>query len=301
MRNKLTIIISVMLMVSMLTACDNKPSDTEESSHRVLSYTDSEESPVLVTSSLPASFDSSSSEESSVDTSHKTESDTSKAESKASESLLTSSKTESRIVSSITSSTVETYTIYYNEVEQGDESRADSSEASSSERETTSEISSEIVSDTDSDTDKSSSSPSSEPVSHGSYTEDDIAFYYNGSIIHLGDDAQSVLSILGEPVTSDSSDYNYSDFWVSLTDGESEDEQKVSEIQIFGSGIETEKGVRVGMKLDEVLDIYGESSSVVNGEYRYYYKNKYMYIYLQNDIVLDIGYRIDGEVETPEG
>ena len=60
---------------------------------------------------------------------------------------------------------------------------------------------------------------------------------------------------------------------------------------------ETEKLVKVGMTAEEACAVYGEDYLQYEEEYRYYIGNKYMYFYVQNGIVANIGYSFDNELE----
>ena len=182
-----------------------------------------------------------------------------------------------------------------------EDDQSDSEEVGVSE--TDSEKSDSETEDTDSETENTDSqTQSEEPVEYGEFTEDDISFVFNGFRITPGDDLESVTEILGTPERIDDEEnsnyktYNYNGFWVRFARKEDSEIFTVDEIQIYSDEIETEKGLRVFMTVDDARKLYGKCSNAVNSEYRFYIGNKYMYIYAPNGIVANIGYGIDYSV-----
>lgn len=158
---------------------------------------------------------------------------------------------------------------------------------------------------TDADTDIVASQPNNEePVETGEFSEEDIAFYVNGTRLLLREELGVAVEILGEPGTIDSDEsgiismtYNYPGFWVKFVRSEDSEIFTIDAIQIYSDDFETEKGVKVFMSLDEAKRVYGECSTVIDNEYRYYVGDIYMYFYAPNGTVANIGYNIDYNVE----
>lgn len=289
MKSKIIIILAAVLMLSSFSACD-KTAPSFDDNHSVVNYTDTVENASrnnsrtkeiehsVVSSEITEQSTRASSSDADVDQKNVSTNDD-------------SSDISSKNTSSIASNTVETTIYYYENDDNDDDSQTPTSD-------TDTDISSDMDSDSviSDDTDVTSQTVSEQPVIIGSFSEDDIAFFYNREKIYLGDDINAATAIAGEPNSVDYHNYNYNDFWIAVT--QNEDSMFVEEIQIFNNTLETEKGIKVGMTEDDVIKAYGESSIVINDEHRYYVGNKYMYFDVQNGIVADIGYRIDREVDN---
>ena len=57
------------------------------------------------------------------------------------------------------------------------------------------------------------------------------------------------------------------------------------------------KDIKIGDSIQKVFDVYGSDWMRCEDEYRYYIGNSYMYFYVQNGIVANIGYSFDNELE----
>lgn len=302
MKKKTLVILAAIFLISSFSACGDTASSPDDS-HSLVNYTDTGESYSSV-SSRTADIEHSS--EAAESTAASVSEESSDAEVNASKETNLSKSSSSSASSSKTSSTVSNTTntvIYYYE---NDDSEIDSSHVSQT---SSAEESSVPVSDSDTESQDSTDTDVvsgqevvDEPVSDGSFTEEDIALYYYGDKIYLRSSVDSVKEILGEPNSIDKTDnrdtYYYNDVSITVVSNGDSDEMFVEEIEIFDSALETEKGIKNRMSLDDVINTYGSSSTVFKDEYRYYVGDEYMYFYVQNGIVANMGYRIDHEVDN---
>ncbi len=310
MRKKSVVILVSLFFVLSLTSCDEK-SQVKDDGHSIINYTDTGD----VASSMGSrtaeyEYNPVNSEEPVVSKSTEKKTEHSVLVSEVSSSASSGSHT-----SSVTDNTVHTITYYYT-IEPGEDDvevsthTADDTESDVSRLDTDSDfVSDSDDTDTDTDSDTANEQVGSEnPVEVGSFSEEDMVFLINEGNIYLGDDIESVKEPLGEiksveavPVQSDpdieNQIYNYDDFWLMAVPDE-DSVYRVEEIQIFNDNISTSKGIKVGMTVTDVLKAYGLSSSITNDEYRYYTGNQYMYFYIQNGIIGNIGYRIDHSVDN---
>ncbi len=308
MKRKVLVILGALLLLSSVTACAEK--FTEDDNISMINFTDtgenssgiggrtadieysSSDTDGAVTSQETSETDSSENDENSVSGNPDEGSVSGKSDS-ASDSSDSDSDSDSQQNSRSDSRT------------ESVQSEINSSKPQNSEtKESDSDSSREAESDTD--TESVVSQPNSdEPAETGEFSKDDIAFFINGSKIQLGENLDSVLEILGEPDTIDTDEgspvsrtYNYPGFWVKFVHDEEQDIFTVDAIQIYSENFETEKGVKVFMTLEEAKKVYGECSTVIDNEYRYYADNKYMYFYAPNGTVANIGYNIDYNVDN---
>ena len=189
---------------------------------------------------------------------------------------------------------------------------------SSTENSTDSDIGTVTESDTSAESDTETSSAESDTENSAvdsdvtsvqvQFEESDLEFVYNDARIGLGGKISDFEEVLGTPLHITDiigvdteivgKTYSYEDFSIdTLIDGESEDEV-ISAVQIFSDNIVTEKGVKIGEHIEDVIAKYGSDWMRCEDEYRYYIGDKYMYFYVQNDIVANIGYRIDKDMEN---
>lgn len=163
-----------------------------------------------------------------------------------------------------------------------------------------------------SDTDTTEDTDSSLPVSAGEFTADDLTLTINGIPVTFGTDIAQVEAAIGEPLSVDDTVsgedpdvvtkkmYNFESLCIDTVLSEDETCYEIIGIQIFDDFISTDKGLHVGMTFEDAISIYGESMMVYGDYYRYYIDNKYMYLYIANDLVANIGYSIDKEVQTDD-
>ncbi len=133
--------------------------------------------------------------------------------------------------------------------------------------------------------------------STGEFTVDDLVFEYNGQIINLDEHINDVKSKIGEPLEmtsapscyydGDDKSFIYDGFTIyTYPDGEND---YVVSIEFSTDAVSTVKGARVGMAIEEALAIYGEGYSVNGSNYQYQIDNRYMYFYVQNGFIVNIG------------
>lgn len=307
MKKRISIILAALFLILSFSACDNSANNNQDN-HSVINYTDTGESPSSksgITADIEHNIESSQlPEDSGVDT-EKEKQDEENTDNKNS-SLSSSSQKSSSAVSSEYSSntdstdsnnTVKTITYYFENPEVPDDP------SSTKNNDTDSDMPLDTDTDTDTDvqddTDTEAEDTDTEIIpSDGSFTLEDIALLYNGEKIRLFDEISSVVEAVGEPKDIDANTYNYDDFWILVSSPNDSEEQYVEEIQIFGDTLETEKGIKTGMTLEDVIRVYGDSSTFIDDEQRYYAGNECMYFYIQNGIVGNIGYRVDHTVDN---
>ncbi len=296
MKKKILVIISAILFISSFSACDDKEQQVKDDNYSLVNYTDTGEGASSMnskTADIEHSTVSSDVTVESEEVSSANNSDTVKTT--ASDNSKSVNPASSKSTVSTVSNTVNTITYYYeNEVD-----TENNTSQTSSEIETDSDVSLEPDTDSDnsSNTDVSSAqSDTEEPITVGSYTEEDIAFYYNGEKIRLGDSIDSVVDIIGEPGDIEGNVYYYNGITVT-TSSKNGSDAYVDSLQFFSKDFETEKGITIGAAYEDVVKTYGNSNTVFNDEHRYYVGNEYMYFDIQNNIVANIGYRVDYEVE----
>ena len=301
MKKKALVILAAILLISSFSACKDNAKGTDDNQSFV-NYTDTGEGSSSMNSKTADIEHSTVSSDSTVDSVEAVGGDNSDDNSStAHENSNPSDSSSGKEVASTVPNTVNTITYYFeNEVDTESDTPQTSSEEHDSDSDSENDTDSDNTVDTDTDTEAVSSQPAEEePVPAGSYTEEDIAFYYNGEKIYLGDSIDSVTEIVGEPNSIDSNTYNYDEFWITVTDLEDIEEKFVETIQIFKNTqntLQTEKGIKIGMSSEDIVKAYGSSNIIVDGEQRYYVGNKYMYFDVQNDIIANMGYRIDHEV-----
>ena len=316
MNKKSIIVLSAFLAVSVLLAgCRLASSDREEYDgySRVLYSDTGEEASEDYNEELVENG-------SKREESKKTDSKTSKADEKDKD-------TDSQGAETVTVITEKTTTTYYyteyseEDTDEGgmnivdDNSHHNTDTASDTASDTDTDVSTESDSDSDTDIDVSSdtqtysgtdsdtqtdSENTDSEVRH--FTEADLDFVINGERVKLGDNISDVLPMLGEPLNISElpmggSSYSFDGFTVNTAANGEEQIETVVSVEIFSDTIETEKYVRVGMTAEEACAVYGEDYLQYEDEYRYYIDNKYMYFYVQNGIVANIGYSIDSELE----
>lgn len=301
MKKKTLVILAAIFLISSFSACGDKAKNTDDN-HSLINYTDTGEGPSSMnsrTADIEHSAVSSSSDAASNESSEKVQENsrsTASGSGKASASASSSSKdTESTV-----SNTVNTITYYFeNEIDSESDTSLTSSEEQASEAFSDTDTNSDNSTDTDTDT-VSGQTVSDEPLTVGSYTEEDIAFYYNGERIHLGDGIESVITIAGEPEAIENGVYYYNGFSITVTDSADGSESYVDAVQFFSKDFSTEKGICVGMTYEDIVKTYGDNITVKDGQQRYYYENKYMYFDIPDEVIANIGYGIDHDVEVAD-
>lgn len=162
---------------------------------------------------------------------------------------------------------------------------------------------------TDTDTDISTDAASETPVSVGSFDESDLTFEYSGALITYGANIEDIVAVIGEPVhidnipngenpEFDNKTYNYELFSIETEPSQDGTVYTVCGMQIFDDSLSTSKGVYIGMPTIEAVRTYGNDYMICDDEYRYYIGSRYMYLYVQNSIVANIGYGYDKDLST---
>ncbi len=233
-----------------------------------------------------------------------------------------SSALTSKTFSSAASSGTMTKTIitYYYYDEDGGEHTTDTEVyvMTDTESESSSEADSGMT-DTDTNTDSSSDTSTDSsidtdtifPAGSGEFTEEDLIFWYNDAAIYFGADIGEVTALIGEPKhisnipnplnsEYDKKTYNYDHFSIETVPNEDGTIYTVVGIQIFDDAVSTQKGVRIGMTIEQAAEVYGSNAMMINDEYRYYIGQNYMYFYVQNGIIANIGYGYDGDFAETE-
>ena len=322
MNMKKTLFVSALCVLTAmnLAACKDKndgndPSAVDtDSSYYGVNYTDTGDSGIHNSS---ANIDhSSSGEKSSSSSSSKAETSSvskSSAASKSSSSASVSSNTTSRSTSSRT--TIITYYYYDDEGEHSTDTEVsvndDTDSESSSETEVTSsenKSSTDTSTDTESDT-STDSDTAVEPT--GEFTESDLVFNIDDVLITYDQDIAEIVSAFGEPESIDNIPnesnpefdiqiYNYEKFFIIAAPSADGSVYTVSGMEIFSDTLSTEKGIHIGMTLEEAEQVYGKDAVTYGDEYRYYYDSRYMYLYVQNGIIANIGFGYDNELDTNE-
>jgi len=309
MKSKIQVVIAAILIISSFSACDDTVGVNDDN-HSLINYTDTGDKASSLNSrtagidhELPSSDLVSSSV---LDSSEKPEkrtvsgnvqSGTSNEKTQSFVSINDDSDTSVRKPDSSNDDTVNIITYYYEneEVPTNPDVTSETGHHEDDPNDTDTDNGTEFSSD--SDITSSIHEQLENPIAVGFFSEDDLAFSHNGGKIFLGENIKDAADILGQPKAVDSNSYNYDDFWILIKQDENE-EEFVEEIQIFSNTIVTEKGIRIGMSGEDVVNTYGSSSTVVNDEYRYYIGNTYMYFYIPNGTVANMGYRIDREVDA---
>lgn len=311
MKRKIQVVIAAIMLISSFSACDDSI-QLNDDSHSLVNYTDTGDKASSL-SSRTAEIDheiSYSEPTSSADLNISSKDEEKRTVSRNTPSQINSDKAQSFFSSyndasesvssseSIADNTVSIITYYYEDEEVPVNSEVVSEIENNEEPPVDTECDTDTETFSDSDNTSSVHEQLEEPIALGSFSKNDIAFTYNSGKIYLGDNIKTAVEILGEPNAVDSNSYNYSDFWILIKQDENEEDELVEEIQIFSNTLETEKGIKIGMTGEDVIKTYGNSSAVVNDEYRYYIGNKYMYFYISNGTVANMGYRIDREVDA---
>lgn len=315
--------LAISFAVVNLTACgveannDSKNENTDiNSSHYSVNYTDvGDESSSRSNVSENVDRSQPEKETSKAQTAKEAEKNSSITSPNASENVKNSSVT----TSGITNKTTVTY--YYTddtgeqhatdtEIDVStDASNSDDPSKTTSENKTSSEeeqvnedsdVQSEITEDTDTDLEEDTDSDDTE-IAQGSFEEEDLVIYYEGAAITLGASMNDIINAIGNPDTDhdvgDSADDKRKEFsYINLFSFEAVPNEDVSDytitmIEFFDHNLATEKGVHIDTTVEEVRKVYGPEDEIENGEYRYYYGDKYLFLGVQNDIVSDFGYR----------
>lgn len=195
------------------------------------------------------------------------------------------------------------------------------SESQTYDSDSDSDISSKQIKDTDTATDAEQASDSdtnhhSEPstevdtdVVAGEFTEEDLIFIYDNTEIVYGKNIESIIEGIGEPLhienipnendpQHDRKIYNYEHFSIETAPDESGVVYTVVETQIFDDSIKTSKGAHIGMSINDAAAPYGDNMMIYGDEYRYYIGSRFMYFYVQNEIVANIGYGYDSDIPS---
>ena len=234
-----------------------------------------------------------------------TDSDTeSMSETSSENNVSTGTSSVTRVTQEIT-----TYYYYY-ETEETDTTT--DTEVVSTVTDSTDSEENDDVTDSDSETSETDSetaqtdSENSDIVS--GFSESDLDFVIGDTRIKLGDIISDYEDVLGEPIhVTDVKNadgevigktYDYQDFSINTTPDEKNENDIIASIEIFSDNISTEKGLKTGMGIDMVTSVYGSEWMLYEDEYRYYVGNSYIYFYVQNGIVANIGYNIDKDMEN---
>lgn len=301
MKGKALAAAAILLAAAMLGGCEVKEEPAETDSYSRVLCSDTASGSVSDVQELDVSRASGSSRtDSSADSFSSSEGESSGM----SESSSKNSSASTASVTHITEQQTTTYYYYYEPEESDRDSDVSSSDAESTDSDLE-ESDSDIGSETDTgelqtDTDGNDTD--------GSFDESDLEFVTGAVRIKAGDRFDEYMDALGEPIhITEIKDgegdvicktYSYEDFSVNTVADSESGSDTVASIEIFSDNISTEKGAKVGMKIEDAAAIYGSDWMLCGEEYRYYKGSSYMYFYVQNGIVANIGYNIDKDMEN---
>ena len=331
-----SVIIFLFAVFSFSACDENIDPPQSGSSYSVVNYTDTGDSGSKHTVSSTMVDHSSQSDSIVSFSSRASDTEIKNTSSKSSETSKSnaSSKTSSRASASSGSSTKTIVTYYYyddegehstdTEISINTESSETtvasdiSSQAIDSEHKEETDTESNVISepDTETETESDSAAPSDPDtdtqietdIPQGEFTEDDLILTYGYTQIKYGQNIDAIVaSIEEEPHHIDEIPneenpdhpikiYNFEHFTIETTPSEDGKIYRATGMQIFDDIVKTDKGAYVGMSADEAVDIYGNNMMIYGDEYRYYIGSKYMYLYIQNNIVANIGFGFDKEV-----
>lgn len=134
--------------------------------------------------------------------------------------------------------------------------------------------------------------------------EDKSKYYfdYNGTTIYMNDVAKPILDALGEPMHYFESPscafqgidrvYTYNGFELyTYTDGDN-DTEYVFTVAFMNDGVETNEGITLGNKLEEVISKYGDNYTKEGEKYTYTDTNTTLSFVLEKDEVVDVTYNL---------
>lgn len=291
----------------VLTACSDKPAKSEssgvsdtDSSYYGVHFSDTGES--LSTSSTHIDHSSQTSSDKNTESAATAQSIPSNSSSRTSSG--SNSDTQSR-----TSSTHTTITYYYTD-DTGEHSTetdtvldvsSEPTAPSSSMNESDTSSDSSTDTETDPDSDETDTAPA------GSFEEDDLTISFDGASIAYGQSMSDIISAIGEPLSTSEIPneanpelplkvYNYDYFYIEAAPDDISGDYIAVSMEIFDNSLKTQKGVHVGMTVQEAVAVYGSDMMIVGDDYRYYIGGNYLYLYIQNDIVANIGFGFDADV-----
>ena len=224
-----------------------------------------------------------------------------------------STSTNSSDSKSDSSNSGTTITYYYyttedndpgNETSSENESRNDSDSSGSESSSTDSDAEdTDISTDTD-DTDTSSGSDT-DVSPEVQLVEGDLVLSYGDTRITYETDIDKLIDAINEQPLHiekipnpdnpefDILIYNFEHFSIEAVPSADGTEYYASSMEAFDESVETNKGVHVGMTLEQVTAVYGTAEVIRDDEHRYYVCDRYLYMYVQNDIVANIGFGKD--------
>lgn len=127
-------------------------------------------------------------------------------------------------------------------------------------------------------------------------------FDFNGTAIYMNDVAKPVLDALGEPMHYFESPscafqgmdrvYTYNGFELyTYTDGDDETEYIFS-VVFMNDSVETNEGITIGSKLEDVISKYGDDFTQEGKKYTYTDSNTTLSFVLENDEVVEVSYNL---------
>ena len=316
MKKAILSVISFTALAAMLTACSNRTGSDTDTSVDTSIDTDSSYYGVNYSGLHLGNSSVSVGHSSLVPSSRSSEESTASSSSSAVSSLKPSSTAQSSNTGSSSSGTqAKTLITYYYFDETGEHTTdtevyidTDTSEESSS---APAPSSSEIPSSSENETDTSTDTEETVSTDVGDFTEEDLVFVYNGTSITFDMNIEDIAASIGEPLNievihdPESTErelriYNYEHFSIETAPSDDATVFWVTGLQIFDDSVYTIKDVHIGMTTDEATAVYGKDVMIYGNEYRYYIGNRYMYLYIMNDIVANIGYGYDNDI-SPAG
>lgn len=159
-----------------------------------------------------------------------------------------------------------------------------------------------------SDSGKTSSTPGGSNASTGTGAESVVAekskyyFDFNGTPIYMNDKAKPVLDALGKPMHYFESPscafqgidrvYTYNGFELyTYTDGNDETEYILNVI-FMNDSVETNEGVTLGNKLDDIISKYGDKCIQDGNKYTFSDGNTNLSFVVTNDEIVDVSYNL---------
>ncbi len=306
MKRKALITAAILIVTSVLGGCETKEISAGKYAYSKPFFSDSSGDP----SSSGIELDVSRSHDDSDITDNSTDSDI-ESSSEKSHDASSSSSAATRITRQEV--TVYTYT-ESSPSEQSEDTGGDHTDSENAKTETDTDTAADADTSSDSDTDITDTdseivqSDTDNRETQSVFEEADLEFVIGEARIKLGDKISDHEEALGNPLhITDitgvngeivSRTYGYEDFSIDTVPDDAGKSDIVSAIQIFNDTIITEKGIKTGDPIEKVVGIYGNDWMRCEDEYRYYIGNEYMYFYVQNDIVANIGYKIDKDMEN---
>ena len=185
----------------------------------------------------------------------------------------------------------------YQETSHAESSKLPDSDVKSTDTDTAADT--DITLDTDTETD--SEIVEEPPVAVGSFDASDLTVSFAAGSVNFGDDIEDVKTILGEPIdvkAAQSCKYSgqldktfvFSECTINTYPNEDGSKDYVVGIVIKSGEFTTAKGAKIGTTSDELIAMYGYSTSDDSPMRKYISDDKTLSFYMENDVVAEIDY-----------